>query len=80
MYTWELWVGDSGQLFFPEHNEQARRMAVADGMKLTWTTVAKGHNSAMQNWYDHRGSGNYQPMLRDDGTPYPEDEDEDLRT
>ena len=39
--------------------------------------VAKGLNSANQLLYDHLDFGVYRPMLQDDGTPYPQDEDDD---
>jgi hypothetical protein len=45
----------------------------------TWETEASSFNEAMQALYDHSEFGPYQPQLRDDGTPYPEDENDDLR-
>ena len=79
MRRWELWSDENGQSFFPEDNDQARTMALEDGLKLEWETTAKGTNSAMQAMYDYRGWGTWERMLRDDGTPYPEDEDDDYR-
>lgn len=77
--TWELWQGEEGNSFFPEDNEQARRMARDQGYICTWTTTAPGGNDAMRRLYEHLGLGAYEPMLRPDGTPYPEDEDDDYR-
>ncbi|MBV9660813.1 MAG: hypothetical protein JO337_06625 [Acidimicrobiales bacterium] len=45
-----------------------------------WTTTAKGMNDVMSQMYQHLGRGEYTPMLREDGTPYPEDEDDDYRS
>lgn len=39
--------------------------------------VADSTYEAMRAMYSYRGWGEYQPMLRDDGTLYPNDEDED---
>jgi hypothetical protein len=72
---WELWSSEDEQVFFPEDNDQARRMAEEDGMTLEWEVTAKGWNAAAQAMYDYRGWGEYKPMLRSDGTPYPEDDD-----
>jgi hypothetical protein len=77
---WELWSSDESQTFFPEDNEQARRMAIKAGETLEWETTARGWNSAHQAMYDYRGWDTYRPNLRDNGTPYPEDEDHDYPT
>jgi hypothetical protein len=72
---WELWQGSDGSHdFFASDNESAREFAPHHGMTLTWTTWAEGGNAAMQALYDHLGWGTYKPVLRPDGTPYPEDE------
>jgi hypothetical protein len=52
-------------------------MAIEDGLTLVWEIVAKGSNPAHRALYEYLGWGEYQPMLRDDGVPYPEDEDDD---
>jgi hypothetical protein len=77
VHRYELWQNDDGYSFFPEHNHQARDIAQADGQMLTWEVIAKGLNSANQLLYDHLDFGIYRPMLQDDGTPYPQDEDDD---
>lgn len=74
MRRWQLWQGQDGHAFFPEDNEHARSRAIADGYVLTWHCLAKGTNPAMRQLYEHLGWGDYQPMLRADGTPYPQDE------
>jgi hypothetical protein len=74
---WELWEGESDHSFFPADNEQAREMAKAEGEVLVWEVMAQGWNPAMRLLYEHLGWGEYKPMLREDGTTYPEDEDDD---
>jgi hypothetical protein len=76
MGRWELWEREGSSNFFPDWNDQARRMAKEEGMRFTWEVEAKGANPASRALYEHLGFGEYKPMLRDDGTPYPEDEDE----
>jgi hypothetical protein len=77
MSRWELWSAPDGTEygFFPEYNEHARRDVVAEGLVLIWTCEARGANDAMRMCNEHLGWEEYQPMLRPDGTPYPEDED-----
>ena len=77
MRRWELWSSEDGHYFFPEDNEHARTFAIEEGMTLEWETTAKGWNAAQQALYVHRGWGRYNPSLRDDGTPYPDEEDDD---
>lgn len=74
MRRWELWQGPSGHSFFPEENTQARALALAAGQTLTWECRAAGSNPAARLLYEHLGWGEYRPMLREDGTPYPDDE------
>ena len=74
---WELWSKDDWQTSFLEANEQARQMAIEDGQTPEWETTAQGWNSAHEAMYAYRGWGVYQPQQQDDGTPYPEDEDDD---
>lgn len=79
MRRWELWTdedGDGDHLFPSEDQEEARSRAIAEGFKLRWGCSAAGWNPAHQMLYDHLGWGEYQPMLRPDGSPYPEDEDD----
>jgi hypothetical protein len=71
---WELWVGDGCHAFFPDDNQQARRMAQEDGLTFSWATTASSANDAARALYTHLGWGEYRPMLRADGTPYPADE------
>jgi hypothetical protein len=77
MRRWELWTSETSQSFFAEENDQARRMAEEDGEVFTWEVVANSSNKAMRAMYSYRRWGDYKPLLRDDGTPYPEDEDDD---
>jgi hypothetical protein len=46
------------------------------GYSFEWETAAAGRNPAMRLLYAHLGYGEYEPMFRDDGTPYPGDEDD----
>lgn len=80
---WELWrsIDDEGVTtteFFPATSEKSRVMARAEGAVKVWETVASSTNEAMRLRNEHLGFAPYQPMLRDDGTPYPEDEDDEL--
>lgn len=79
--SWEFWESPDRleTSFFPTSSEQARRHALDAGMTCTWVTEAEGHNPAMRLLYEHLGWGEYKPMLQDDGTPHPEDEDGDIR-
>lgn len=83
MRRWELWVGSTVEHFFPVEDdpqiELSRQWAREDGATLVWTTTARGMNDAMRQMYRHQGRGEYQPPLREDGTPYPEDEDDGYR-
>jgi hypothetical protein len=74
---YELWQGQGGHSFFPDENDEARERALADGYTLTWAVTAHGLNPAHRLLYEHLGWGEYRPMLREDGTPYPQDEDDD---
>ncbi|HXX91257.1 MAG TPA: hypothetical protein VEI83_13645 [Acidimicrobiales bacterium] len=79
MGHWELWEDPDGSTtFFRSDNAKSRRMVEAAGAVLIWETDATGGNAAMQALHDHLGLEPYQPMLRKDGTPYPEDEDDSL--
>jgi len=79
MRRWELWVSrdENGHVFIAEDHEEARARATAEGLELAWECLAAGWNPAHQLLYDHLGWGEYRPMLRPDGTPYPQDEDDD---
>jgi hypothetical protein len=83
MRRWELWSGTDADgaisdTFFRADNDMARQMAIAEGLTLEWSTFAEGINDAMRTLHVHMGWEEYKPMLRPDGTPYPEDEaDED---
>lgn len=79
MQQWELWVASgpdgSSESFFSSDNpmvETYRKWAQDDGGTLVWTTTANGTDDAMRQVYRYLGRGEYQPMLREDGTPYPE--------
>jgi hypothetical protein len=77
MRRWELWKGDGVYSFFPEENTQARQMAVEDDCVLIWEVIARGYNDAARRYNEYLGWDEYQPMHRSDGTPYPEDEDDE---
>jgi len=77
---YELWLGEDGYHFFPDDVdgvERLRREAQAEGKVLAWDVVAKGYNPAQRALYAHLGYGEYRPMLRADGTPYPDMEDDE---
>lgn len=42
--------------------------------ELVWTVEAASSNDAHRLYHEYMGWDPYQPMLREDGTPYPEDE------
>jgi hypothetical protein len=63
--------------FFPADNEQLRQMATNEGLALVWSTMATSYNDAHRALHVYMGWEPYKPMLRLDGTPYPEDEDDD---
>jgi hypothetical protein len=79
---WELWEKDDenggSSSFFPESNLHARVMAMEDRELKTWEVEARSTNEAMRALHEHSGLGPYKPMLRDDGTPQPEDEDDEF--
>lgn len=54
-------------------------MAEAAGGEMIWETDAASYNAAMRSLYEHMGWDPYNPMLRKDGTPYPEAEDDAIR-
>jgi hypothetical protein len=79
MRRWEYWELPDGteKTLIPDNRPEAREEVVAEGFVFRgWSTIARGYNDAMRAWHDHLGWGEYKPMLRDDGTPYPEDEDD----
>ena len=73
---WVLWVSDSQERFIPDWMEDHAAEAAADGLVPVWTCIARGPNDAERQRYAWAGWGEYQPMLREDGTPYPEHEDD----
>jgi hypothetical protein len=80
MRIWELWEGpDGSHSFFPADDEKARRVGVDPGAAKVWEVEAPSHNAAMRAFHEHMGWEPYKPMLRDDGTPYPEDEGDNDR-
>jgi hypothetical protein len=84
---WELWVtrhpdGSIVETFFPDDEVSGalyHGWAEEGGAELIWAVEAKGLNDAMRKMYEHLGRGEYQPALREDGTPFPEDENDDYR-
>ncbi len=84
MRRWELWEGvaedvPSSDAFFPEDKAQARQMVVDEGLTFVWSTTAAGPHDAMRVLHAYKGWEEYQPLLRADGTPHPEDEDDEVR-
>jgi hypothetical protein len=77
MGRYQLWVSNESQSFFREDNEQALRFAQEDGAQLVWEVTAVGSNEAMAKYHEHMGWEPYKPMLRVDGTPFPQDEDDE---
>jgi hypothetical protein len=75
----ELWEKHGETAFFPASSKKNRVMTRANGLVKTWETDASSWNEAMQAMYHHLDFGTYQPQLREDGAPYPEDEDDDAR-
>jgi len=75
---WELWQRPDGteSRFVPSTRDSDVEAAERDGLVMLWSTTAVGSNDAMRQMYRHLGWDEYQPMLRADGTPYPEDEDD----
>jgi hypothetical protein len=80
MQRWELWQHADGTLtYFRSDKEQQRKKAEEAGGALVWETEVPGFTEAMRAWYGVQGFELYEPMLREDGTPYPEDEADELR-
>lgn len=79
MRRWELLAGETGHMLIPDDDPQGVTDAVAEGYRKKWDCIAEGRNDAMRQMYAHLGYGEYRPMLREDGTPYPEDEHDDYR-
>jgi hypothetical protein len=75
---WELWQLPDGteSRFIPSTRPEQAEEAKGDGLVMIWSTTAVGSNDAMRQMYRHLGWGEYRPMLRSDGTPYPDDEDD----
>jgi hypothetical protein len=79
MARWELWESEGGYSFFPETNTSARSMIEDEGgYRLIWTFEADGWDAAHRARHEFLAWEEYRPMLRDDGTPYPEDERDPL--
>ncbi|HAM01970.1 MAG TPA: hypothetical protein DCQ30_07040 [Acidimicrobiaceae bacterium] len=77
MRRWELWEGpDLTHSFFASDNQDARRLTEGEGAVKIWETEATSYNDAKRALHEHMGWEPYKPMLREDGTPYPEDEDD----
>jgi hypothetical protein len=66
--------------YFPSETEvQLRSFAVEDGCVLTWSAEARGWNDARHALHEYCGWDPYKPTLREDGSPYPEDEDDQFQ-
>lgn len=79
---WVLRVNDEDpaertETSFSREGSEGDRMAEAYGLIRIWAVEAKGANAAMAARNEYLGFEPYRPRLRDDGTPYPEDEDDD---
>ena len=48
-----------------------------DGGTFEWETTARSWDAAHRAMYDYRGWGICQPLLQEDGTPFPLDEGND---
>lgn len=79
MRRWELWKSPDGTetSYFAEDDRHARDEARSSGLVYAWSTMAKSYNDAMRARNRYLGFEEYQPMVRPDGTPYPEDEGDD---
>lgn len=55
------------------HSPHCGHHLLAPQAKVTWSYNAKSRNDAMRGVAEHLGH-TFVPMLRDDGTPYPEDD------
>jgi hypothetical protein len=69
----------NGHSLIREDDFRAQQFARSQGMVTVWSTLARGSNEANQLLYDHLGYGTYNVFLREDETPYPEDEDDACR-
>ena len=80
MRRWELWRSEdeTETRIIPETRPDQIASARQAGFMKLWETEAKGSNDAMRAMYRYLDWGEYKPMLREDGTPYPEDEDDSL--
>jgi hypothetical protein len=78
MRRWELWQSENQHDYFPSTSEKSRVMARVEGAVKVWETEASSTNEAMRARNRHLGFDPYKPMLRDDGTPYPEDDDDEI--
>lgn len=78
MRRWEIWQAPDGTetRFIPESRPGQLDEARTDGLVKLWETTAVGSNDAMRQMYDFLGWGDYKSMLREDGSPYPDDEDD----
>jgi hypothetical protein len=76
MSRWELWEREGSTSFFPDWNVPAPQVAEEEGMTLTWEVETKGSNPPSRALSEHLGFGEYKPMQREDGAPYPDDEHE----
>ena len=76
MRRWELWEDASGWVLIPDGDPSRVEASFLEGAKKTWECVARGYNDAMRQAYEHLGYGVYKPILRSDGSPHPDDEDD----
>jgi len=65
--------------FFPDDDPQEREWLEEDHAEMVWSVQARGMNDAMRQLHLYEGWAPYEAPLRDAGSPYPEDEDDDYQ-
>jgi hypothetical protein len=78
--NYDLWTAEpaDGNSLIREDDFRAQEFARSQGMKVVWSTHAKGFNQASQLLYDHLGYGTYKAHLDENGNPLPELEDDNF--
>lgn len=79
----EHWISDTSDTFMGEgpsdcfgdvNNPTDLHPCKEPGGRLCCVIEGISPNDAMRKYHEHMGWDSYKPMLREDGTPYPEDE------
>jgi len=75
---WQIWQSDDGVTFSTAEGiaEQLRNGTLAPGARKIASITASSHNDAMRQYHEAMGWEPYKPMLREDGSLFPEDEAE----